>query len=473
MKYLRFGLLVMGYCFFLSCQPEKEQQNQLSTDAVLKDSALVYKTYRPDDSDFVISRGDYKDQLYGFWLGQCIANWTGLVTEMDKIGNIGDIKTGDFYTREDWGKPDQPSIWGQGLPSNLSPTIDFVLVGPDSIWGADDDTDIEYMYQHLLYKNKTSLLSPEQIRDGWLKHIRSEEENFLWVSNQTAYDLMTEGMLPPKTSLPENNENYMMIDAQLTTEIFGFFAPSRPDIALKMAYLPIRTTAYDDAAWISQYYVTMYALASSADQNASMKEKIHWMAKEARKGLPESSYAAKMYDFVQAQYEAGIQWETTRDLLYQRYQVEQLDGYDITSKELYCNGCFAAGINFAASIVSLLYGEGDIKETIKIGALAGWDSDNPTATWGGLLGFMIGKEGVEKAFGQTFSDRFNIHRTRQNFPNEGIDTFDHMATIGVFIVDRAVQEQMKGGIDLEKNIWYIPESYKGAMVKPIEDDKDN
>ncbi|MGB1362944.1 MAG: hypothetical protein ACPG7V_06780, partial [Flavobacteriaceae bacterium] len=31
-----------------------------------------------------ISRDQYKDQLYGFWLGQCIANWTGLVTEMDK-----------------------------------------------------------------------------------------------------------------------------------------------------------------------------------------------------------------------------------------------------------------------------------------------------------------------------------------------------------------------------------------------------
>lgn len=57
----------------------------------------------------VISRFDYADKLYGFWLGECIANWTGLVTEMDKIGNIGEIKTGAFYTRDDWGKPDQPS----------------------------------------------------------------------------------------------------------------------------------------------------------------------------------------------------------------------------------------------------------------------------------------------------------------------------------------------------------------------------
>ncbi|MGB5384953.1 MAG: hypothetical protein WBN19_13935, partial [Lutimonas sp.] len=101
-------------------------------------------------TDIVLSRLEYTNKLEGFWLGQCIANWTGLITEMDKIGNIGEIKTGDFYTREDWAKPDQPSIWAEGIPSNLSPTIDFIYAASDSIWGADDDTDIEYIYQQLL-----------------------------------------------------------------------------------------------------------------------------------------------------------------------------------------------------------------------------------------------------------------------------------------------------------------------------------
>ena len=50
-----------------------------------------------------ISRADYLDKLEGFWLGACIANWTGLVTEMDKVGNMGEFKTGAFYTRAHWG----------------------------------------------------------------------------------------------------------------------------------------------------------------------------------------------------------------------------------------------------------------------------------------------------------------------------------------------------------------------------------
>ena len=409
-----------------------------------------------EKSQLIIDRDQYRNQLYGFWLGQCIANWTGLVTEMDKIGNIGEIRTGDFYTREDWGQSDQPSIWAEGFPSDLSPTIDFVFRDTSEVWGADDDTDIEYMYQHLHYTLGASKLTPEQIRNGWLKHILPEEENYLWVSNQKAFDLMQKGMLPPLTGEPVNNEHYEMIDAQLTTEVFGLFAPGRPDVASDIARLPIQTTARNEAESIARFYVVMHSLASLRYESVEMKERIHWMAEEARKTLPDGNYPAKMYDYVRSLYKSGIPWEATRDSIYVRYQVNQMDGYDITSQRLYCNGCFAAGINFAASLVSLFYGEGNIVETIKIGTLCGWDSDNPTATWGGLLGFIIGKDGVEEAFGRKFSNQFNIHRTRQNFPNNGLDNFDNMAEKGISIIDKVVIDEMGGEMDAENDTWIIP-----------------
>jgi hypothetical protein len=396
-------------------------------------------------------------------LGQCIANWTGLVTEMDKIG--GDGAAGRFYTSDDWGKPDEPNIWSQET-SPLSPTIDWVYEPPEGVWGADDDTDIEYLYQHLLLTHQTSMLTGEQIRDGWLKHIYSDTdtpfrtgdgdpENFLWVSNQRAFDLMSgESLVPPATSDPDNNPHFEMIDAQLTTEIFGLFAPARPDVALRMAHLPVRTTARGEAALAAEFYVIMHSLASAVDRELTMKDQVHWLASQARKHLPDSSYTAKMYDFVKSRYDAGAPWEQARDAIYVRYQLEQRDGYDITSRNLVCNGCFAAGINFAASIVSLLYGEGDFQETVKIAVLTGWDSDNPAATWGGLLGFMYGREELEAQFGQRFSKRFNIHRTRRNFPlTDGVDTFDAMARAGVTIVDRVVTEELDGHVDAQSDEW--------------------
>ena len=410
-----------------------------------------------EEQEFIeISKENYQDQLEGFWLGQLIANWTGLITENDKIGNIGEIKTGDFYTRENWGKIDQRSIWEDDSVDKSNIRIDYVLKSEDEIWGSDDDTDIEYMYQYLQNFYETNILTPSQIREGWLRHIYIEEENYLWVSNQRAFDLMLEGFEPPDTSNPEKNEFYDMIDAQLTTEIFGLFSPTKPEFAIEMSKLPIQTTARYEAQEIAEFYVRMYSNASNMKNLKSIKEKIIWLANESRSKLNNDLYPSKMYDYVKGLYDSGIKWEQTRDSIYYRYQVNQKDDYSITSKNLYCNGCYAAGINFASSLVSLFYGEGDIKETIKIGTLAGWDSDNPTSTWGGLIGFIIGREMVEKEFNMKLSNKFNIHRTRKNFPNDGIDTFENMAKNGIKIVDKIVLEELNGKIDSENKLWLIP-----------------
>lgn len=85
-----------------------------------------------------IDRTVYQHQLEGFWLGQCIANWTGLITEMDKIGNVGEIKTGDFYTRDKWGGPDQPNIWSGDSISKISPVINFAASLISLFYGEGD-----------------------------------------------------------------------------------------------------------------------------------------------------------------------------------------------------------------------------------------------------------------------------------------------------------------------------------------------
>ena len=413
-------------------------------------SCVDFKINRTDF--FEIDKEEYSNKLEGFWLGQSIANWTGLITEMDKIGNIGEIKTGNFYTRENWSKNDEPNIWS---PNNKYETIDFVLRNKNEIWGSDDDTDVEYMYQELLFKSNETVLSPKDIRDGWLKHMKIEEENFLWVSNQKAFDLMNQGFLPPETSNPKFNEHFDMIDAQLTTEIFGLLSPTNYKYALKMSNLPVRTTSRGDAALISEFYIIIHSLASTINQSNPIDKELIKISDLASDVLDKNSYSFKMYDYVKKKFESGIKWEQTRDSIYNRYQVNQMDGYDITSRELYCNGCFASGINFASSLVSYFYGKGDFKETIKIASLSGWDSDNPASTWGGLLGFIHGKNKIENIFNKPLSNKYNIHRTRQNFENNGLDNFKNMSKKGLSIIDNVVLKT-GGFIDLDENSWYIP-----------------
>ena len=311
--------------------------------------------------------------------------------------------------------------------------------------------------------HNVSILNSAQIKEEWLNRIYSNEtapkgENFLWVSNETAFYLMLDGLSTPQTSEPEKNPYYSMIDAQLTTEIFGLFSPVQYKVALKMAELPIRVTAKFDAEWVSKFYVKMHSLSSYLDSTLTMEEQIHFISRKARKELPDNSYSAKMYDFIEQSYLNNPDkndWEKTRDEVYVRYQLNSNDGYTYKNP-------FDSGINFAASLISLFYGSGNFKRTIQIGTLTGWDSDNPTATWGGLLGFILGKKKLEKIFNKyDFSDQYWIHRTRKNFVDrtekaKGEDSFQLMAMRALFIIDRVVIEEMNGSVDLEKNIWYIP-----------------
>ena len=105
---------------------------------------------------------------------------------------------------------------------------------------------------------------------------------------------------------------------------------------------------------------------------------------------------------------------------------------------------FAAGIYFGASLISLFYGEGDNKKTVKIASLCGWDSDNPAATWGGLLGFIYGSDEIKKLFKFEMSDKYNIHRTRVNFKNNGIDNFENMSQKSMKIIEKVILEKFDG-----------------------------
>ena len=388
----------------------------------------------------VIDRADYADRLRALWLGECIANWTGIQTE-------GDRSSPPFYDDSDWG------------PGGF----DFIL--DQDPWSADDDTDIEYVYCHLLNQHQTHMLTGHQIRDGWMSHINS----YIWVSDAEARSLMDDGYTTPQTGMLALNELALMIDAQLTTEIFGIYAPGMADMALQMSNLPMSTVATGYATHAAQYFVLLYSLASDVDPNLPRKEQILWLADEARQYIPDTSKSADIYDFVKADYLANPDkddWESTRDEIYIRYQRDaSLYGFRYQM-------WYESSINFAAGIMALLYGEGDYKKTVKIGTLSGWDSDNSTATLGGLLGFMYGYAELVAQFPTTtFSDRYWVNRTRDNMPDylptdpDAEDTFTMLAERMLGVIDIVV-EQAGGVVDVNGNQWLLPEiSAKSALDK--------
>ena len=96
-------------------------------------------------------------------------------------------------------------------------------------------------------------------------------------------------MLPPETGAAQNNPDCEMIDAQLTTELFGLMAPRRPDVALQLAELPIRVTACGEAEAIARFYVVMHSLAAGIDASDRIGVQLREQAVIAREVLPEGA----------------------------------------------------------------------------------------------------------------------------------------------------------------------------------------
>ncbi len=336
-----------------------------------------------------LTQSQLLDRYEGLWLGESIANWTGLRTEGRRIDP-------PFYTDADWGTIVGPA------------PLDFVFQSP---WGSDDDTDIEYVYLHKMTQVGSPWLSPQAIRDAWRRHVNG----FIWVSNYNARALMERGVVPPATGMSAANHHRLAIDAQLTTEFFGALCPGDPTLALELSYLPIRTTAVGHAAHASQFYAVLYALAPLVDPQLSGRDQGIWLVTTARDYLPTTSKARNVVNTVLNDYLANPDvhdWERTRDIVYDRYQLRAgQNGYTYF-------GWTESSVNLATGIIALLYGEGDFRRTVQIGTLSGWDSDNGTATMGGLLGLMHGADWVRAQFPQqTLSDAYWISRTRDAMPD--------------------------------------------------------
>ncbi len=395
--------------------------------------------FAPVSPPRAIDRAEYRQRLHGFWLAQCIANWTGLKTE-------GRYIEPPFLTDENWGM----LIGGHPLQ----------FVTWQNPWLADDDTDVEYVYVHLLGALNTPVLSPTQIADGWTSHIN----RYIWVSNARARELIGRGVLPPATSLGAANAHRLQIDAQLTTEVFGAIWPGMPERALAAGDLPIRTTAGGYGAHAAQFYAVLYSLATQVPPGLTGREQVVWLVTEARRWVPGTSKSADIVDFVLEDFLANPDvndWERTRDRVHERYHG------NAGAHGFVYRGWTESSVNFACGIMALLYGQTDFKRTVQIGTLSGWDSDNGTATMGGLLGLMQGYDAIRAAFpGVWMSDRYNIYRTRDNLPDylpadpEAEDTLSMMADRVLALVDRAV-EHAGGSVNLVTNQWILPPAISG------------
>ncbi len=283
------------------------------------------------------------------WLGQLIGNAAGRATE--------------------------------GLYSNSSPNLAAAVPWQiKQVWDADDDTDVEYLALHILYDGGIDCNSA-RIAAKWIEHMSADG---IYVANKQAWRLMLDGYAPPETGSRTQNEHWYSIDTQICTEILGAVSPGMPQAAIDLAGRFGRITNDGFAVHAAQFYAAMYA-------HAFFEPNVVELVLRGLDAIPASSRTSAVVTDVLAWYledanDGTLDWRATREKLHDAYQGNNSFGR-------YYNWAESA-INTGATVLALLYGEGDFKQTVQIGVLAGWDCDCNPATAGGLLGIIHGFSGL-------------------------------------------------------------------------------
>ena len=281
-----------------------------------------------------LSAAAYLDKVYGAWKATLVANHSGL----DLQG---------LYIDE----PGPPGA--------------FSLLLLDE-WSTDDDTLIEWVDLHILETHGPDP-SAEQIRDEWVDHLNHD----IWVSTRRARDLMDEGLLPPETGNAVNNpDGAWSIGAQFQTELFGMLTPGMPDVAAEYAERFARITSSGPAVEASLFYAALYSLAFFDNDLPAL------IAAARQRANHEGAIAPIVDNVSRWHQESPQDWRATRRKVRNAYDTDPT--------------WWASRVNFAVTIMALLYGDGDLLKTIEIAALAGWDADNNMATAAGLLGLIHG-----------------------------------------------------------------------------------
>ncbi|MDP4278501.1 MAG: ADP-ribosylglycohydrolase family protein, partial [Bacteroidota bacterium] len=312
---------------------------------------------------------------------------------------------------------------------------------------SDDDTDVEYLYLLMMEKYGVDL-TYEQIREGWMYHIRDR----VWLANRAALGLMHHGFTPPFTGRKDINPHWFQIDPQLINEIWGYTAPGMVKYATAKSDWAAHITSDSWATSPTILYGAMYSEAFfESDIRKLIEHGLNYLPKNDR-------YAHTVRDMLALYDKYPNDWIAARKAMAEKYYVQEPE----MTKTIW-----NANLNGACGILALLYGHGDIQRTLNLGCAIGFDCDNQTATVNGILGIIHGTKAIPaslsmpfKGWTKPFNDRY-INVTRYDMPDASIDDMiNRIETVAVKIVcengGKVIEEQGKKYLVIHTDAIYTP-----------------
>ncbi len=380
---------------------------------------------------------EYQQKVYASWLGQIIGNIYGLPHENQHIEKPGPDAFPYGYEVQN---PD-PADYIHGYRTMLGQVRE--------IGGAfsDDDTDFEYLY--LLQMEK---YGPEpsyaDLKGAWLHHVRDR----VWLANRGALGLMHFGFDPPVSGMKDYNPHWFQIDPQLVNEIWAVTAPGMIRYAVQKSEWAARITNDGWGVEPTMFYGALYA-------GAFFESDVERLIDMALEVMPAGSRFSRTVEHMKELYKKyPDDWQAARaEMAKAYYDDEPVDTRTIWN----------ANLNGAAGILALLYGQGDFQRTLDLACAMGFDADNQAATMSGLMGIVVGLDGIPhdllypvEGWTKPFND-FYKNVSRHDVPDASIeDMARRMAEQGEKIIlakgGKRITEDGKDYYLIPKNATFVP-----------------
>ncbi len=307
---------------------------------------------------------EYRDKMKAGWIGQIIGVSWGAPTE------------GRFQTI---------------IPMEKMPPFSEDLV--NGAFGQDD-----------LYVEMTFLRTLEQygmdvpIRQAGIDFANSRYP--LWCANAAGRSNLRSGIAPPDSSHPQFHNCAGAIDYQIEADYAGLIAPGMPQVVIGLGEKFGRLMNYGDGMYAGQFMGVMYAEAFFETDPMRLIE-------AGLRAIPaQSMYAEMVRDMIRWHQDNPDQWEKTWALAEKKYNQDR--NYNISALDVKREGAWV--------LMGLLYGKGDLDQSMIISTRCGFDSDCNPSSSGGVLFTTRGLANLPDRYWKRLDEKAVFSHTAYNFP---------------------------------------------------------
>ncbi|MBE6632733.1 MAG: hypothetical protein E7620_00155 [Ruminococcaceae bacterium] len=346
-----------------------------------------------------ISEDELYDKLVGGWIGQMLGVGWAASTEFKWCGSI--------------------------IPEDSFPKWEPSMIN-DAF--RQDDLYVEVPFLDAM-KNHGALCDSKHMADAF------RDSKFpLWHANVQARENLLEGIEYPNSGSYLYNYHCDDLDWQIECDFLGQMYPGLVNASAMRSFDVGHITNYGDGVYGGVFITAMHAAAYTA-------ESIQEIINAGIAVIPENTEFRMLIDQVMENYRNGCTWKQNWNKIEARWGRDDRCCDLVSSK-----ANIDAKLNSAYVLIGLLYGEGDLEQTVIISGRCGQDSDCNPSSAASILGNFYGASKIPEDYTDDLrTEGITFHSTTYTFSDVVDVSFQLMKEI-----------LAANGAVCEDGVWTIP-----------------